>query len=253
MNFYSVIIGTELLNGRRVDGHFEYVNNQLLKRGWVQKASFVIKDEPEFIENVFKLIKQDSKSVMFCFGGIGSTPDDYTRVCAANVFSDGKMALHKQSLDTMACHIGKQNLTSHHRAMANLPVGSKLLHNVINNISGFYLQDRFFFMPGFVNMSHPMVNEALDKFYNQNPEQTYKKVLLAYCKESFLIDYMKQLPKSIDLSSLPMMQKSNNQTLLATSMHLSSTNKQIVDNEFDKLINLLEQNNINYEIGDKQI
>ncbi len=253
MNFYSVIIGTELLNGRRVDGHFEYVNNQLLKRGWVQKASFVIKDEPSFMEDVFNLVKKDDMSVMFCFGGIGSTPDDYTRACAANVFSNGKMDLHQQSLNLMAKHIGEQNLTSHHRTMATLPVGAKLLKNIINNVSGFYLQDRFFFMPGFVNMSHPMVNEALDKFYAKNPEQTYKKVLLAYCKESFLIDYMKELPKSIDLSSLPMMREQNSKTLSATSLHLSSTNKQKVDREFDKLIKLLEQNNIEYEIGDKQI
>ena len=41
-NFYSVIIGTELLNGRRKDAHFAFLNQQLLSRGWEQKASFVI-------------------------------------------------------------------------------------------------------------------------------------------------------------------------------------------------------------------
>ena len=37
VNFYSVIIGTELLNGRRKDAHFEFLNQELLKRGWEQK------------------------------------------------------------------------------------------------------------------------------------------------------------------------------------------------------------------------
>ena len=43
-NFYSVIIGTELLNGRRKDAHFAFLNQQLLSRGCEQNASFVIND-----------------------------------------------------------------------------------------------------------------------------------------------------------------------------------------------------------------
>ena len=61
MNFYSVIIGTELLNGRREDAHFPFLNSELLKRGWTHKGSFVIKDEPDFINSVFQLIKNDPK------------------------------------------------------------------------------------------------------------------------------------------------------------------------------------------------
>ena len=71
MNFYSVIIGTELLNGRRQDAHFSFLNKELLKRGWEHKGSFVINDEPPFMEDIFSLIKKDPKSVMFSFGGIG--------------------------------------------------------------------------------------------------------------------------------------------------------------------------------------
>ena len=79
-NFYSVIIGTELLNGRRNDAHFSFINTELIKRGWEQKANFVIEDKPSFIEDVFSLIYKDKNSVLFCFGGIGSTPDDYTNI-----------------------------------------------------------------------------------------------------------------------------------------------------------------------------
>ena len=41
-NFYSVIIGTELLNGRRKDAHFSFLNAHLLSRSWEHKASFRI-------------------------------------------------------------------------------------------------------------------------------------------------------------------------------------------------------------------
>ena len=33
MNFYALIIGTEILNGRREDQHFEFVKNYLEERG----------------------------------------------------------------------------------------------------------------------------------------------------------------------------------------------------------------------------
>ncbi|MGB9801997.1 MAG: competence/damage-inducible protein A, partial [Arcobacter sp.] len=58
-NFYSVIIGTELLNGRRKDAHFSFLNEQLLKRGWIHKASFVIEDDINLMKDIFKLIKAD--------------------------------------------------------------------------------------------------------------------------------------------------------------------------------------------------
>ena len=59
VNFYSVIIGTELLNGRRKDAHFSFLNEQLLKRGWEHKASFVIADDTQLMLNIFNLIKSD--------------------------------------------------------------------------------------------------------------------------------------------------------------------------------------------------
>ena len=46
-NFYAVIIGSEILNGRRVDKHFEYVRNALLLRGHTLYATFIIKDDEE--------------------------------------------------------------------------------------------------------------------------------------------------------------------------------------------------------------
>ena len=87
--------------------------------------------------------------------------------------------------------------------MANLPKKSDLLHNVINNMSGFYLEDRYFFMPGFPEMSHPMVEEALERFYPSAPI-TYRKTLIAQTSENTLIDVMERLDQRVDFSSLPM-------------------------------------------------
>ena len=201
-NFYSVIIGTELLNGRRKDAHFAFLNQQLLSRGWEQKASFVINDDTNLMENIFNLIKSDPNSVMFCFGGIGATPDDYTREVAGKVFTSGAMEFHEEA-KTRIINQFADEAYPHRINMAYLPINAKLLKNVVNNVAGFYLEDRFFFTPGFPSMSQAMVIEALDKLYPKSDIQKYRKVMTINASENDLIDTMKKIPQNIDLSSLP--------------------------------------------------
>ncbi len=203
MNFYACIIGTELLNNRRKDEHFEFLSAELYKRGWEMKASFVIKDEPSFISDVFELIKKDEKSVMFCFGGIGATPDDYTRDVAARVFTDGEMEYSQPIVDAIVARMGDKAYPDRVK-MAYLPKNAGLLTNPINQISGFYLENRFFFVPGFPQMAQPMIVEALDRFYPKAAPK-FKKTFTTFCSEGDLMDIMESLPSSVEFSSLPIM------------------------------------------------
>ncbi len=245
MNFYSVIIGTELLNGRREDAHFKFLNNELLKRGWKHKGNFVIKDEPPFMEDVYRLIKNDPDSVMFSFGGIGATPDDYTRVCSANVFTDGKMEVNQGAKKAILDKF-KDQAYPHRINMATLPVGAKLLKNVVTNVPGYYLEDRFFFVPGFPSMAHSMIIEALDKHYNQNNEKTYVKTLSAYASENELLDTMKTISSDVDLSSLPIIEGDKRYAVIS----ISSNNNAKTEEEFNKFVTFCEQNNIKYTLDD---
>jgi molybdopterin-biosynthesis enzyme MoeA-like protein len=200
-NFYSVIIGTELLNGRRVDKHFEFLNKELLKRGFEHKANLVIKDEPSFIVDTFKFVKQDENSVMFSFGGIGATPDDYTREAAAIAFSDGKLYTHEEAKKLIENQFGSEAYP-HRINMAKLPKGAGLLKNVVNNVPGFSLQNRYFFTPGFPQMSRPMVLEALDKYFNFELKK-YSDCFVVDATENQLIDIMREIPEDVEFSSLP--------------------------------------------------
>ncbi|RXJ94152.1 molybdopterin-binding protein [Malaciobacter molluscorum] len=244
-NFYSVIIGTELLNGRRKDAHFSFLNHELLLRGWTHKASFVIEDDPFLMENTFKLIKSDENSVMFCFGGIGSTPDDLTRQIAAKVFRDNKMSFHPDAKQLVENEF-KQKAYPHRINMAYLPINSKLLDNVVNNVPGFYLDDRFFFTPGFPSMSQSMVLQALNTLYPKNCINKYRLSLTANCGESDLIDIMNQMPKEIELSSLPKFVENGRQTVIS----LSSTNEKILNESFQKFIEHLQKLNFSYVLRD---
>ncbi|MCK9161224.1 MAG: competence/damage-inducible protein A [Arcobacter butzleri] len=244
-NFYSVIIGTELLNGRRRDRHFEFINNELLQRGFEQKASFIIDDDPKFMEDIFRFIKNDKNSVMFSFGGIGATPDDYTRDVAAKVFRDGKMEQNQQAKELILQRFGNDSYP-HRINMANLPVNSGLLDNIVTNVPGFYLDKRFFFTPGFPSMAHHMVKQALDRYYPKGYNK-YKKVLTALTSENTLIDVMHQLDKEIELSSLPQIEGSIRKTVI----HLSGYNSIIVEENFELFVNFLKKEKIEFNLGDK--
>ncbi|MCK9337288.1 MAG: molybdopterin-binding protein [Arcobacteraceae bacterium] len=243
-NFYTVIIGTELLNGRRKDDHFAFVNSELLKRGFEHKASFVIKDEPKFIEDVFALVKADEQSVMFCFGGIGATPDDYTRKAAANVFRDGNMEINTRAKELIYERFG-DDMYPHRINMANLPVNVGLLKNVVSNVPGFCIDDRFFFSPGFPSMARDMVLEALDKFYTKGQEK-FSLVLTAYTSENTLIDVMEKVDENVDLSSLPQMLGDIRKTIIS----ISGYEEKSVQRNFALFTDFLEKEKIQFNLGE---
>ena len=243
MNFYSVIIGTELLNGRRQDAHFSFLNKELLKRGWEQKGSFVIKDEPPFMENVYNLIKKDPNAVMFSFGGIGATPDDYTRQTAANVFTSGKMEENQGAKKAILDKFGDQSYP-HRIQMAQLPLNAGLLENIITNVPGFYLEKKYFFVPGFPSMAQHMIIEALDKFYPKG-EAKYRLTLTAKCGENILIDTMKTIPSHIDMSSLPQINGDKRSTVIS----IASNNEEETKSNFEIFTKFLIKNNVKYTIN----
>lgn len=244
-NFYSVIIGTELLNGRRTDAHFSFLNEQLLKRGWTHKASFVIQDDTNLMKNIFKLIKADKTSVMFCFGGIGATPDDYTRQIAAEVFTDGQTEYHAKAKELIVKQFGDEAYP-HRIEMSNLPINAKLLKNVVNNVAGFYLEKRFFFTPGFPSMSQSMVIEALDKHYVKNDIEKFRLTLTAFCGENDLIDIMKKVSNEIELSSLPKIIDNKRKVVLS----LCSKDEKKLDEDFSMFTKFLDKQKIKYELKD---
>ncbi|HZF71072.1 competence/damage-inducible protein A [Sulfuricurvum sp.] len=241
-HFYAVIIGTEILNGRREDKHFVFIRDALLQRGHTLFSSFIIKDDPVLIHNAFTMIKNDPDSVMFSFGGIGSTPDDLTRQIAADVFSDGVLLPHASFHAHIIERFG-ETAYPHRIHMAELPKNSGLLHNVINNMSGFYLDDRYFFMPGFPEMSHPMVEEALTRFYPESI-MSYRHTLIAQTGENTLIDVMHRLDSCVDFSSLPMMNGGNP----TVEISVASTDMKLSQSSFQLFIDALNEKMIAYKI-----
>ncbi len=242
MNFYAVIIGTEILNNRREDKHFNFLRDELAKYGHELFASFIIKDDVELIKQTYELVKKDEKSILFSFGGIGSTPDDLTRAISAEVFTSKPLQTNEKFKQDIIDRF-KDEAYPHRIHMADLPVGSKLIHNPVNNMSAYYLEDRFFFVPGFPSMAHPMLKGIIKEKFNSS-EKKYRYTLIAKTSENTLINLMKELPDTVELSSLPMI----NSKGVSVELSLSGIDKDEVSKYFDKFKNQLIKQNIEFTI-----
>jgi len=242
MNFYAVIIGTEILNGRREDKHFSFLRDELAKYGHTLFASFVIKDDELLISRTFKMIQEDENSIMFSFGGIGSTPDDLTRAIASKVFRNASLEVHSQFLQDIQEKFGEEAYP-HRVHMADLPPQADLIYNPVNNMSGFSLDNRYFFVPGFPSMAHPMLTNVIQKYFGTK-KKYYRKTLIAQTSENTLISLMQQLPKNIELSSLPMFKENKPHVELS----LSSDNEEDVNHYFQKFEDALQAKNIQYTL-----
>ena len=67
--FFTLIIGTEILNRRRKDAHFDFVSNALSKKGHQLAGSFIIEDNPALIIQTIKFIASQPTPILFSFGG----------------------------------------------------------------------------------------------------------------------------------------------------------------------------------------
>jgi len=240
MNFYAIIIGTEILNGRREDKHFAFVKNELQKYGHDLFASFILKDDTALMKRTYEMVKADKDAVMFSFGGIGSTPDDLTRQISAEVFRGSKTEMHQKFLSDIIERFAEKAYP-HRVHMAELPPNADLLYNPVNNMSGYSLDNKYFFVPGFPSMSHPMIANVIEKHFN-NAVKKYRQTLYAHTSEETLINLMQKLPLEIDLSCLPMFVEGKPHVELS----LSSTDEKIVKHWFSLFENELHKKNIIY-------
>lgn len=157
-----LIIGDEILNGRRKDQHLANTIESLEERGLELHRSINIGDEREMITETLKFLNTEN-NIVFSFGGIGATPDDVTRQCAADAFGEPLM-VHEEGRRILEKRFGDK-INPHRINLINFPRNSKLIPNPYNNIPGFSY-DNFHFVPGFPQMAKPMVAWVLDNEYH---------------------------------------------------------------------------------------
>ena len=243
--FFTLIIGTEILNRRRTDAHFDFVTKTLAAKGHKLTGSFIIEDDPALIIQTIKFIASQPNPVLFSFGGIGSTPDDHTRKCAAMSLRDGKLYTHQEAKQIIEDKLG-DDAYPYPIVMAELPKNANLLYNPINKMPAFSLDERYFFMPGFPEMSHPMVDEIVKKLI-PHKKTLYRRTLTALCKENEFIEVMKNMPKGVEFSSLPKLYSDG----WKVSISVASEEELLVIEAFAMYMQVIKEKNIVYALVDE--
>lgn len=173
-DFGLVIVGDEILSGKRQDKHLPRVIELLGSRGLALSWARYVGDDRPRITTVLRDAFA-SGDIVFCCGGIGATPDDHTRQCAAAALGR-PLELHPQAealitqrMRELAAERGEafepERPENRLRLqMGVFPQGAEIIANPYNRIPGFSVGE-VHFVPGFPVMAHPMIGALLDSRY----------------------------------------------------------------------------------------
>jgi molybdopterin-biosynthesis enzyme MoeA-like protein len=205
----AVIIGDELLTGKRRDRHQANLTEALAEKGlelaWVR----IVGDNPRLLAQTFRETLENGAEV-FSFGGIGATPDDRTRACLAAAL-ERPLVRHPEFVGLLERRFGAETYP-HRVRMAELPEGARLIPNPINGIPGFSC-GRHHCVPGFPAMAEPMARWVLEQLFSGHEaadgpvEQT---LVLEDVPESSLVPTLEALESAfpdLRISCLPRMDR----------------------------------------------
>src|SRR5690349_18541118 len=202
-----IIVGDEILSGKRADKHLpkliELLSARGLQLGWAEYVG----DKPERITETLKRAFA-SGDIVFSCGGIGATPDDHTRQCAAKALGR-ELELHPRAealiRERMQDTAKEQGIpyepnrpdNIHRLNMGVFPAGAEIIPNPYNKIPGFTVGD-VHFVPGFPVMAWPMMEWVLDTKYQQlfrRDAYIEKSVIVFGSMEATLTPLMEQVER----------------------------------------------------------
>ncbi len=172
--FGVIIVGDEILSGKRTDKHLAKVIELLAARGLPLAWAEYVGDDPARITAALQRAFA-SGDVAFSTGGIGATPDDHTRQCAAAALAvalvlhpEAEAFIRERMQDVareqgVACDPDRAD-NVHRLNMGMFPAGATIIPNPFNKIAGFSVGD-VHFVPGFPVMAWPMMEWVLDTKY----------------------------------------------------------------------------------------
>jgi molybdopterin-biosynthesis enzyme MoeA-like protein len=216
--FRLIIVGDEILSGKRQDKHLSKAIELLAARGLSLEGAEYVGDDPQRITAVLKRAFE-SGDIVFSTGGIGATPDDHTRQCAA-IALGRELALHPQAeafiRERMQDVAKEQGVpyephrpdNIHRLNMGVFPAGAEIIPNPYNKIAGFSCGS-VHFVPGFPVMAWPMMEWVLDTKYkhlHRAVSTQEKSVIVMGAMEATLTPLMEQVEADhpgIKVFSLP--------------------------------------------------
>ena len=221
--FGLIIVGDEILSGKRADKHMPKTIELLSARGLSLDWADYVGDSPDRITRTLARAFE-SNSIVFSCGGIGATPDDHTRQCAGRALGVD-LVLHPQAellirerMQDVAKEQGvpyepERHDNIHRLNMGVFPQGADIIPNPYNKIPGFSCYGAqggaVHFVPGFPVMAWPMIEWVLDTHCPHLFQQAAwieKSVIVFGSMEATLTPLMESLERAhagIKVFSLP--------------------------------------------------
>lgn len=205
MNIGLIIIGDEILSGKREDKHLPKVISLLGARGLqLSWARYVGDDRARITEALTHAFA--SGDLVFSCGGIGATPDDHTRQCAAaalgvplELHPEAKLLIEERMRDVAAeqgvAYEPDRPDNVHRLNMGVFPQGAAIIPNPYNKIPGFYVGS-VHFVPGFPVMAWPMIEWVLDQRYavlQGGPREVERSIIVFGAMEASLTPLMEAI------------------------------------------------------------
>ena len=218
-----IIVGDEILSGKRADKHLPKVIELLGARGLPLAWADYVGDDPQRITATLERAFASGDLVFSC-GGIGATPDDHTRQCAARALGvplqlhPQAEALIRERMQDVAREQGvpyePDRADNVHRLnMGVFPVGARIIPNPYNKIPGFSCDGAgggvVHFVPGFPVMAWPMIEWVLDTHHADRfsrGRHVEKSVILFGAMEATLTPLMEAIEAAhpgVKVFSLP--------------------------------------------------
>lgn len=239
--FGLLIIGNEILDGRVVDRHFT-TTRQILRDWNLQLLyAFILPDDRAVIEDQLRWAFERGDPFFGC-GGIGGTPDDLTRDCAASVLGL-QVEVHREALRILENRFGEAATPGRIR-MIEFPRGATLIPNPVNQVPGFQLREGYF-LPGFPEMAEPMMRWVLETLYAKGNDRRSAALRLPGAREADLVPIMEEFiagHPALSFSSLPRFTDNGTEVILGISGAPNDVHTGLAD-----LGALLETGNIAHE------
>ncbi len=156
-----VVVGDEILSGKRQDKHLAHVIEALRARGLALSWARLEGDDRGRLTAVLRE-SVGRGDIVFSFGGVGATPDDHTRQAAAAALGVA-LERHPEAVAEIEKRFGAAAYP-YRVLMAEFPAGSTLIPNPVNGVASFSVRDHHFF-PGFPSMAWPMLDWVLERCY----------------------------------------------------------------------------------------
>ncbi len=200
-----IVVGDEILSGRRRDRHMAALLERLQARGLALTWAHYAGDDRRRLAALFA-DTMATEALVFCCGGIGATPDDVTREAAADAAAR-PIERHAEGEALLTARFG-QDAGETRLRMVDFPAGARLIPNPVNNVPGFRLA-RHCFVPGFPDMAWPMMEWVLDgPFADWTREPAVSRSIRVRARESDLVPLLERIDADhpdIRLASLPEM------------------------------------------------